>query len=113
MITKPKIKKFNGISEKTIKRHMKFIKPLIRQGVSNRRIAKTLRYSEGYIKNIITGYFYMNGIEWARSYHHGYRQEQRRKTIDGLNRARAEGKVLGRPKGSKDKTQRRKAGYFK
>ena len=30
----------------------------------------------------------------------------------GLNRARAEGKKLGRPKGSKDKKQRKKGGYY-
>jgi len=30
----------------------------------------------------------------------------------GLDRARAEGKTLGRPKGSKDKKQRRKSGYY-
>lgn len=30
----------------------------------------------------------------------------------GLNRARAEGKTLGRPKGSKDKKRRTKSGYY-
>jgi len=30
----------------------------------------------------------------------------------GLDRARAEGKTLGRPNGSKDKRRRRKSGYF-
>ncbi len=31
---------------------------------------------------------------------------------DGLNRARAKGKTLGRPVGSRDKKQRRKSGYY-
>lgn len=31
---------------------------------------------------------------------------------DGLDEARAKGKVLGRPKGAKDKRQRRKSGYY-
>lgn len=36
----------------------------------------------------------------------------RERTIEGLRRTRAQGKVLGRPKGSKDKKQRPKGGYF-
>lgn len=32
---------------------------------------------------------------------------------EGLDRARAEGKTLGRPVGSKDKSQRRRGGYFR
>jgi len=31
---------------------------------------------------------------------------------DGLKRVRAEGRTLGRPKGSKDKKRRRKSGYY-
>ncbi len=34
------------------------------------------------------------------------------RTIEGLYRAKNEGKILGRPKGSKDKKKRRKAGYL-
>lgn len=34
------------------------------------------------------------------------------RTKAGLARARAEGKVLGRPKGQKDKTPRRRKGYY-
>jgi len=34
------------------------------------------------------------------------------RTIEGLNRARSQGKKLGRPKGSKDKNKRRKSGYI-
>ena len=34
------------------------------------------------------------------------------RTIEGLNRARIQGKQLGRPKGSKDKKKRRKGGYI-
>lgn len=33
------------------------------------------------------------------------------RTIDGLERAKSQGKKLGRPKGSKDKIRRRKSGY--
>ena len=33
------------------------------------------------------------------------------RTLDGLARARAQGKTLGRPKGSKDKKKRRRSGY--
>jgi len=36
----------------------------------------------------------------------------RDRTNEGLARARAEGKRLGRPKGSKDKKRRRKSGYY-
>ncbi len=36
----------------------------------------------------------------------------RERTLDGLARAKAEGKKLGRPKGSKDKTPRQKSGYW-
>ena len=36
----------------------------------------------------------------------------RERTMAGLDRARAENKSLGRPKGSKDKKQRRKSGYY-
>ncbi len=36
----------------------------------------------------------------------------RERTLAGLERAKMQGKRLGRPKGSKDKKKRRKAGYF-
>ena len=36
----------------------------------------------------------------------------RERTIEGINRARLKGKRPGRPKGSKDKKKRKKAGYF-
>ena len=36
----------------------------------------------------------------------------RERTMDGLSRAKANGKRLGRPSGSKDKKKRRKAGYL-
>ena len=36
----------------------------------------------------------------------------RERTIEGIRRARLNGKQLGRPKGSKDKKKRRKAGYL-
>ena len=36
----------------------------------------------------------------------------RERTIEGLNRARANGAKLGRPVGSKDKKRRRRSGYF-
>ncbi len=35
----------------------------------------------------------------------------RQRTLEGLARAKQQGKTLGRPKGSKDKKQRNKAGY--
>ena len=34
------------------------------------------------------------------------------RTFEGLNRAKAEGKTLGRPSGSKDKGKRSKSGYY-
>ena len=37
----------------------------------------------------------------------------RERTIEGLRRAKANGKGAGRPKGSKDKKKRRTEGYFK
>jgi putative DNA-invertase from lambdoid prophage Rac len=36
----------------------------------------------------------------------------RERTLEGLNRAKAQGKTLGRPKGSKDKKRRKKGGYY-
>ena len=36
----------------------------------------------------------------------------RERTIEGLNRSKAQGKVPGRPKGSKDSKKRRKSGYI-
>ena len=36
----------------------------------------------------------------------------RERTIEGLRRAKSQGKVAGRPKGSKDGKQRRKSGYI-
>lgn len=36
----------------------------------------------------------------------------RERTLEGLRRAKAQGKTLGRPKGSKDKKDRRKSGYY-
>lgn len=36
----------------------------------------------------------------------------RERTIEGLNRAKYQGKTLGRPKGAKDKKVRRKSGYL-
>lgn len=36
----------------------------------------------------------------------------RERTMEGLNRAKAQGKKLGRPKGKKDTKQRKKGGYF-
>ncbi len=34
------------------------------------------------------------------------------RTLEGLNRAKAEGKTLGRPSGAKDKSKRKKSGYY-
>lgn len=36
----------------------------------------------------------------------------RERTVEGLNRAKSQGKTLGRPKGSKDSGTRRKSGYI-
>lgn len=36
----------------------------------------------------------------------------RERTLDGLSRAKSQGKTLGRPKGSKDTKKRRKSGYW-
>jgi len=36
----------------------------------------------------------------------------RERTLEGLHRAKAQGKTLGRPKGSKDKKDRKKSGYY-
>ena len=36
----------------------------------------------------------------------------RERTVEGLNRAKSQGKTLGRPKGSKDKKVRNKSGYW-
>ena len=36
----------------------------------------------------------------------------RERTIEGIRRAKLKGKIPGRPKGSKDKKKRRKAGYY-
>lgn len=36
----------------------------------------------------------------------------RQRTVDALRRKKEQGKLLGRPKGSKDKKQRKKSGYY-
>ena len=36
----------------------------------------------------------------------------RERTIEGLKRAKSQGKIAGRPKGSKDSTERKKSGYI-
>ena len=36
----------------------------------------------------------------------------RERTIEGLNRTKSQGKTLGRPNGSKDKSNRKKSGYY-
>lgn len=36
----------------------------------------------------------------------------RERTLEGLHRARMQGKILGRPKGKKDSKPRRKSGYY-
>lgn len=36
----------------------------------------------------------------------------RERTLEGLNRAKLQGKTLGRPKGSKDQKRRKKGGYY-
>ena len=46
---------------------------------------------------------------WAAQYESRIKSER---TLAGLERARAEGKKLGRPKGSKDKTKRSRRGYL-
>jgi DNA invertase Pin-like site-specific DNA recombinase len=40
------------------------------------------------------------------------REKIRERTLDGLSRTKAEGTILGRRKGSKDKKPRRKSGYY-
>ncbi len=46
---------------------------------------------------------------WAAQYESRIKSER---TLAGLARARAEGKNLGRPKGSKDKEKRSRRGYL-
>jgi len=36
----------------------------------------------------------------------------RERTLEGLRRSRAQGKIPGRPKGSKDTKRRKKSGYY-
>ena len=48
-------------------------------------------------------------LAWVAKFESDRRSER---TKAGLARARAEGKKLGRPKGSKDKEPRRKSGYY-
>ena len=47
---------------------------------------------------------------WIAKYESERRSER---TRAGLERAKADGRVLGRPQGSRDKRQRKKSGYFK
>lgn len=48
-------------------------------------------------------------IAWAANYESNRKSQN---TKAGLARARANGKTLGRPKGSKDKTKRKRTGYL-
>jgi DNA invertase Pin-like site-specific DNA recombinase len=53
--------------------------------------------------------FYLNIIDAFAEFERSLISER---TKEGLNRAKSQGKQLGRPKGSKDKNKRRKSGYI-
>jgi DNA invertase Pin-like site-specific DNA recombinase len=60
--------------------------------------------TEGPMKELLFAVF-----AWAAQYESRIKSER---TLAGLTRARAEGKQLGRPKGSKDKEKRSSMGYL-
>ena len=64
--------------------------------------------TEGFDTNTPQGQFFFNIAGSFAQFERSLIQER---INAGLSRAKAEGKVLGRPKGSKDKKIRRKSGY--
>ncbi len=66
-------------------------------------------YSENLDFTTATGKLHFNILSAFAEFE---RELIRERTIEGLRRAKAEGKRAGRPKGSKDSTPRKKDGYF-
>ncbi len=67
-----------------------------------------MSYSENLDFNTATGKLHFNILSAFAEFE---RELIRERTLEGLNRAKQQGKTLGRPKGSKDKKKRSKAGY--
>lgn len=99
------------MDKKLIKFHMKFIKPMLKEGLTNREISKRYGYTQGYIRKIISEYNTHFLKNQEKLYMQMRREESRRLTLKALNRLKIEGIKLGRPKGIKDKKPRRKVGY--
>jgi len=65
-------------------------------------------YSENIDFTSATGKLHFNILSAFAEFE---RELIRQRTLEGLARAKSQGKKLGRPKGSKDKKQRNKSGY--
>src|SRR5690606_23253082 len=68
-----------------------------------------ISYSENLDFSTATGKLHFNILSAFAEFE---RELIRERTLEGLSRAKQQGKQLGRPKGSKDKKQRSKNGYY-
>lgn len=73
-------------------------------GINVISVSESWTETEGPMKELLFAVF-----AWAAQYESRIKSER---TLAGLARARAEGKHLGRPKGSKDKQKRKRRGYL-
>lgn len=79
------------------------VNELIKKGIG------FISYSENLDFTTASGKLHFNILSAFADFE---RELIRERTIEGLNRAKQQGKSLGRPKGSKDKKKRRKSGYL-
>jgi len=79
------------------------VNELVNKGIS------FVSYSENLDFNTATGKLHFTILTAFAEFE---RELIRERTLEGLNRAKQQGKSLGRPKGSKDKKQRSKSGYY-
>jgi putative DNA-invertase from lambdoid prophage Rac len=79
------------------------INELINKGIA------FISYSENLDFSTATGKLHFNILSAFAEFE---RELIRERTLEGLSRAKQQGKKLGRPKGSKDKKQRSKNGYY-
>lgn len=79
------------------------VSELVKKGIAFISLSESLDF------NTATGQLHFHILSAFANFE---RELVRERTIEGLNRALHQGKILGRPKGSKDKKQRKTSGYI-